>query len=51
MYPIEVSKSLYSTLFSFERIAGHIVNIAFSIRSDTGSKADAFETIKKEAQK
>ena len=51
LYSIEVSKSLYSTLFSFERIAGHIVNIAFSIRSDTGSKADAFETIRKEARK
>ena len=47
MYSIEVSKSLYSVLFSLERVADHIVNIAFSIRSDTGSKADAFENLKK----
>ena len=51
MYSIEVSKSLYSTLFSFERIVGHIVNVAFSIRSDTGSKAEAFEVIQKEGRK
>ena len=47
MYSIEVSKSLYSVLFSLERVADHIVNIAFSICSDTGSKADAFENLKK----
>lgn len=51
MYSIEVSKSLYSVLFALERIADHLVNVAFSIRSDTGSKADAFENIYLENQK
>jgi len=46
MYPIEVSKSLYSVFFSLERVSDHIVNIAFSIRSDTGSKTEAFEALK-----
>jgi len=48
MYSIEVSKSLYSVLFSLQRISDHMVNIAFSIRSDTGSKTEAFEHIKQE---
>ena len=43
MYSVEVSKSLYSVLFSLQRIADHIVNIGFSIRSDTGSKKEAFK--------
>jgi Na+/phosphate symporter len=46
MYSIEVSKSLYSVLFSLQRVTDHVVNIAFSIRSDTGSKTEAFEIIK-----
>ena len=50
MYPIEVSKSLYSVFFALERVSDHLVNIAFSIRSDTGSKAEAFERIKKDAK-
>jgi len=51
MYPVEVSKSLYSVLFSLERVSDHIVNIAFSIRSGTGSKMEAFESLKKAHQR
>jgi len=54
MYPVEVSKSIYSVLFSLQRISDHIVNIAFSVRSTTGSKTEALEAIereKKEAEK
>ena len=50
-YSIEVSKSLYSALFALERVSDHTVNIAFSIRSDTGSKTEAFELLKKDARK
>ena len=50
MYPIEVSKSLYSVLFALERVADHIVNVAFSVRSDTGSKTEAFESLKRDAR-
>ena len=45
MYSVEVSKSLYSVLFSLQRVADHIVNLGFSIRSDTGSKIEAFQSI------
>ena len=48
MYSIEVSKSLYAVLLSLERVFDHTVNIAFSIRSDTGSKTEAFEFLKRE---
>ena len=48
MYPVEVSKSIYSVLFSLQRIADHIVNIAFSIRSTTGSKKEALRAIESE---
>lgn len=51
LYPVEVSNSIYSVLFSFQRISGHIVNIAFSIRSTTGSKEEAFEAIEREKEK
>jgi phosphate:Na+ symporter len=47
MYSIEISNSLYSVLFSLERVTAHIVNVGFSIRSDTGSKTEAFELIEK----
>ena len=47
MYSVEISKSLYSALFSLGRVSDHIVNVAFSIRSDTGSKTEAFQTMKK----
>jgi len=50
MYSIEVSKSLYSVLFSLQRISDHLVNVAFSIRSETGSKAEAWENIKESEQ-
>jgi len=50
MYPVEVSKSLYSALFSLERVSGHIVNVAFSILSDTGSKREAFEILRSKKQ-
>lgn len=48
MYPVKVSKSVYSALFSLQRISDHLVNIAFSIRSTTGSKTEAMEAVKKE---
>lgn len=48
MYPVEVSKSIYSVLFSLQRISDHIVNIAFSIRSTTGSKTEAMQAIERE---
>ncbi len=48
MYPVEVSKSVYSVLFSMQRIADHTVNIAFSIRSTTGSKREALQAIESE---
>ncbi len=50
MYPVEVSKSIYSVLFSLQRISDHIVNIAFSIRSTTGSKTEALKAIEGENQ-
>lgn len=51
MYPVEVSKSIYSVLFSLQRVADHIVNIAFSIRSTTGSKTEALQAIENEKKK
>jgi phosphate:Na+ symporter len=51
MYPVEVSKSIYSVLFSLQRVADHIVNIAFSIRSTTGSKTEALQSIEMEQKK
>ncbi len=51
MYPVEVSKSIYSVLFSLQRISDHIVNVTFSIRSTTGSKTEAFQAIEKEKKK
>ena len=51
MYPVEVSKSIYSVLFSLQRISDHIVNIAFSIRSTTGSKTEALQAIEREKKK
>lgn len=48
MYPVEVSKSIYSVLFSLQRISDHIVNVAFSIRSTTGSKKEALKAIEEE---
>ena len=47
MYSIEVSKSLYQVLFSLQRISDHLVNVAFSIRSDTGSKTEAWENMER----
>lgn len=51
MYPVEVSKSIYSVLFSLQRISDHIVNVAFSIRSTTGSKTEALQAIEREKKK
>ncbi|MFT4104748.1 MAG: Na/Pi cotransporter family protein [Lacrimispora sp.] len=51
MYPVEVSKSIYSVLFSLQRVSDHIVNIAFSIRSTTGSKTEALRAIEIEKKK
>src|SRR5699024_7190708 len=51
MYPVEVSKSIYSVLFSLQRISDHIANIAFSIRSTTGSKTEALQAIENEKKK
>lgn len=46
-YSLEVSKSLYATLLSLHRIADHIINVTFSVLSDTGSKTEAFAILKK----
>ena len=51
MYPVEVSKSIYSVLFSMQRVSDHIVNIAFSIRSTTGSKKEAFQAVREEKRR
>ena len=51
MYSVEVSKSLYNVLFSLQRVADHIVNMGFSIRSNTGSKVEAFQSMEKNAKK
>ncbi|NLC19360.1 MAG: Na/Pi cotransporter family protein [Clostridiales bacterium] len=51
MYPVEVSKSIYNVLFSLQRVSDHIVNIAFSVRSTTGSKTEALQAIEKEMKK
>lgn len=48
LYPAYVSKSIYSTLFSLQRICDHLVNSAFSIRSTTGSKTEALQAIERE---
>jgi len=48
MYSVEVSKSLYAVLFAMQRVADHIVNMGFSIRSNTGSKIEAFRKIETE---
>lgn len=48
LYPVEVSKSIYSALFSLQRISDHLVNIAFSIRSTTGSQTEAMQAVEKE---
>ena len=45
MYSVEVSKNLYAVLLSLQRISDHIVNIAFSISSATGSKVEAFSNL------
>lgn len=45
MYPVELSKNIYSVLFLLKRISDHIVNIAFSIRSTTGSEKEALQTL------
>lgn len=51
MYPVELSKSIYSVLFSLQRISDHIVNIAFSSRSTTGSKREALQVMETEQVK
>lgn len=51
MYPVEVSKSIYSVTFSMQRIAAHIENIAFSVRSTTGSSTEALKAIEAEMKK
>jgi len=51
MYPVEVSKSIYNVLFSLQRVSDHIVNIAFSIRSTTGSKTEALQAIEREMKR
>lgn len=48
LYPVEVSKSVYSTLFSLQRISDHLVNVAYSIRSTTGSKTEAMQAVENE---
>lgn len=50
-YTVEVSKSLYAVLLSLQRVADHLVNIGFSIRSNTGSKTEAFKVIQESEAK
>lgn len=50
-YPVDASKTIYSALFSLQRISDHMVNIAFSIRSTTGSKTEAMLAVEKEKQR
>ena len=45
MYGLEVSKSIYSVLCSLQRVSDHVLNIAFSISSDTGSETEVFEKL------
>lgn len=47
-YPVEASKAIYQALFSLQRISDHLVNIAYSIRSTTGSKKEAMQAVKNE---
>jgi phosphate:Na+ symporter len=47
LYPVEISKSLYITLNTFQRVSDHLVNIAYSILSETGSKTEAFAQLGK----
>jgi len=51
LYSAEVSKSLYTTLNTFQRVSDHLVNIAYSILSDTGSKVEAFANLEKIREK
>ena len=51
MYSVEVAKSIYTVLASLQRASDHLINVAFSIRSDTGRKTEAFESIKKDQGK
>jgi phosphate:Na+ symporter len=51
MYSVEVSKSMYAVLLSLQRVSDHIINIGFSVRSDTGSKTEAFKNIEKDKKK
>lgn len=50
-YPVKLSKSIYSALFSLQRISDHMVNIAYSIRSTTGSKQEAMRAVAKESER
>lgn len=51
LYPVEVSKSIYSVLFSLKRISDHLVNVAYSIRSTTGSRREAMKAVETEKKK
>lgn len=45
---IEGGEYLYATIISLERIASHLTNIAFSIRSYTGSQTEAYKKLSEE---
>ena len=47
----EASKSIYAVLLSLQRVADHLVNIGFSIRSDTGSKTEALASLENSKKK
>jgi len=49
MYNVEVSKSLYAAFSSLQRVSDHILNIAYSIRSHTGNKTEALESLKRKS--
>lgn len=46
----EVSKNIYSVLFSLQRISEHFLNIAYSIRSTTGDEVEALQAFEREAK-
>lgn len=48
---VETGTHFYSIITSLERIADHLTNIAFSIKSPTGSQREAMEKIAAEQRK
>ena len=45
---VEVSKNIYSVLFSLQRVSEHFLNIVYSVRSTTGDETEALLAYEKE---